>query len=115
MKKNTTELISCQSRKILSTVLSLTLIASSCIYAENISLNPEVRVPELRPVALSQENITELESYDKSTELLSNVQYIDVLDDTNKEDIYQLAAEGVLKKYGVDSFYPGIYATKQDV
>lgn len=104
-----------QIKKILSGILTLSLITSSVVFADNISLNPEVRVPELRATALDEENVTDIGSYDKANELLMNLQYNDVSEDANKEAIYQLAAEGVYKSPEGGSFYPGVYTTKQEM
>lgn len=91
---------------------SLILTGSPVAFGEDITLKPEVRVPELVAAALSQEGAKELLAHPKGTEIAVNARFSDIAGSSDKTSILRMAVEGVISKG--TKFRPSDPITRQE-
>lgn len=102
-------------KKPIAILLALTLILPlSSVYAEDITLRPDVVVPELVGLPLSVEGAAEIQSQPKAAELVKLAQYTDIGGNAAQNDIVRLSFEGIFKNYGDGKFNPKGVLTRQD-
>lgn len=77
---------------------SLILTGSPVAFGEDITLKPEVRVPELVAAAISKEGAKELLAHPKGPEIAANAKFSDISGSADKINILRMAVEGVISK-----------------
>jgi len=102
-------------RRTLALIAAVGILASSAVpvYSEDITLNPEVRVPELVAAPLGLEGAKEIPAHPKGVEVAQNARFSDIGAAKEKSSILRLAAEGVVKGSG-GRFRPGDPITRQE-
>ncbi len=102
-------------KRPIALLLALTLIFPlSSVYADDITLRPEVVVPELVGIPLSLEGAAEIKSSPKGVELAKLAQYTDISGNGFQNDIVRMTFEGIFKNYGNGKFNPKGTLSKQD-
>lgn len=102
-------------KKPIAVLLALTLILPlSSSYAEDITLRPDVVVPELVGLPISVEGAVEIQSQPKASELVKLAQYTDIGGNSVQNDIIRLSFEGIFKNYGDGRFNPKGVLSRQD-
>lgn len=102
-------------KKSLALLLALALILPlPSAFAEDITLRPEVVVPELTGLPVSLEGAKEIQSQPKGNELVKLAQYTDISGNGAQNDIVRMTFEGAFKSYGSPVFYPKNAVSKRE-
>lgn len=102
-------------KKSIALMLAIALILPvPSAFAEDITLRPEVLVPELSGLPVSLEGAQEIQSQPKAGELVKLAQYTDISGNGFQADIVEMTFQGIFKSYGSGKFNPKGTLTKQD-
>ncbi len=102
-------------KRPISLLLALTLILPfPSAFAEDITLRPDVVVPELVGLPLSAEGAKEILSDPKGAELVKLSQYTDIAGNASQNDMVRMTFEGAFKTLGSGKFAPKTPLTRQD-
>lgn len=93
-------------KKPIALILALTLLLPPSAYAEDITLRPDVLVPELVGLPLTTEGAAELQADPKGGELVQLAQYTDISGNAAQNDIVRMTFEGAFKNQGSPLFNP---------
>lgn len=102
-------------KKTVAIMLILALgLSPASVLAEDITLRPEVVVPELVGLPLSTEGARELQADLKGPELVRLTQYSDLGGSSQAKDAVRMTFEGAFKSSGSGRFNPKSTITRQD-
>lgn len=102
-------------RQVLTFLVMASLVVSSSVYGEDITLNPEVVVPELQGMPIATDTIEDVASHPKGAELKQLTQYTDLGGSSYANEAARMTFEGVFKNNGSKVFNPKGVLSKQDV
>lgn len=92
---------------------SIILTGAPAVLGEDLTLMPEVRVPELVAVPMSTEGTKELAAHPKGPEITKNAKFSDIAGSADKTSILRMAAEGVISGAG-GKYRPADAITRQE-